>query len=146
MSICGWMKYNSFNYWSRLISLGNGVKNDNILVANREGTNDCAFHIYREHQNRVLESDNFFELNEWVFICAVVTNSGTMKLYKNGILKAYSNGWVPDSLIRTRQYIGRSNWFSDDYYNGEIDDVRIYNRALSELEIELLYHENSWDS
>ena len=37
-------------------------------------------------------------------------------------------------------------WWSDYYhFNGSIDDVRIYNRALSENEIQELYHESGWE-
>ena len=30
------------------------------------------------------------------------------------------------------------------YLYGSLDDVRIYNRALSESEIQALYHEGGW--
>ncbi|MBI5476248.1 MAG: choice-of-anchor D domain-containing protein [Ignavibacteriales bacterium] len=36
--------------------------------------------------------------------------------------------------------LGNGNWFS-----GEIDDIRIYNRALNDTEIDSLYHENGWN-
>ena len=40
--------------------------------------------------------------------------------------------------------IGKNPAGSDRYYNGNIDDIRIYNRALSEDEIQALYHEGGW--
>jgi hypothetical protein len=30
------------------------------------------------------------------------------------------------------------------YFKGSIDDIRLYNRALTESEIVALYHENGW--
>jgi len=30
------------------------------------------------------------------------------------------------------------------YYQGFLDDIRIYNRALSDIEIQALYHEGGW--
>jgi hypothetical protein len=33
---------------------------------------------------------------------------------------------------------------ANEYFPGLIDDIRIYNRALSEPEIQALYHENGW--
>src|ERR1035438_6828266 len=44
-------------------------------------------------------------------------------------------------------HIGRHNDPSagyEYYFNGKIDDIRIYNRALSTAEISALYHENGW--
>ncbi len=37
---------------------------------------------------------------------------------------------------------GNDSW---SYYPGILDDIRIYNRALSEAEIDTLYHEGGWD-
>src|SRR5881296_1766116 len=36
--------------------------------------------------------------------------------------------------------IGRNPVYDDDYFNGKIDDVRIYNRALSATEVKQLYN------
>jgi hypothetical protein len=36
------------------------------------------------------------------------------------------------------------NWGSNYYMRGKIDDVRIYNRALTESEIHALYQEGGW--
>jgi hypothetical protein len=32
----------------------------------------------------------------------------------------------------------------DNFFKGSIDDIRIYNRALTDQEIQQLYHENGW--
>ncbi|UCD37870.1 MAG: T9SS type A sorting domain-containing protein [Fidelibacterota bacterium] len=42
--------------------------------------------------------------------------------------------------------IGRDGDFSADYYTGHLDDIRIYNRALSISEIDSLYHDGGWDT
>ena len=36
-------------------------------------------------------------------------------------------------------YIGRSQFSVDPYFDGAIDDFRVYNRALSATEIQALY-------
>ncbi len=41
--------------------------------------------------------------------------------------------------------IGKKSYDSEGYFNGKIDDIRIYDRALLESEINVLYHEGSWD-
>jgi hypothetical protein len=67
----------------------------------------------------------------------------TMKLYQNGILVATnSEGFEPDSVLRTEQYLGRQNMSWDQWFHGMIDDFRIYGRALTDSEITELYHES----
>ncbi|MDK2907943.1 MAG: hypothetical protein PWQ87_401, partial [Candidatus Woesearchaeota archaeon] len=45
-----------------------------------------------------------------------------------------------NTVVRTNNYIGRSNWVADSYFKGIIDEVVIYNRALSAEEIEKIYN------
>ena len=68
---------------------------------------------------------------QWYHVAG--TNDGTnLKLYINGQLKdsATSTGFLG---VSSNAYIGHGP-ASSLYYNGLIDDVRIYNRALSESE------------
>ncbi len=37
---------------------------------------------------------------------------------------------MPNIVVRTSNYLGRSSWGQDGYYQGKMDDVRIYNRVL----------------
>ncbi len=80
----------------------------------------------------VNEFDWAFELDVWTHI--VVTFDGlNIKLYKDGIL---TETWaIPGMPITGILIIGdpQSAW------DGEIDDIRIYNRVLSETEIQELY-------
>jgi hypothetical protein len=49
------------------------------------------------------------------------------------------NKKYPTSIIRTTCYLGKSNWSGDSYYNGYIDDFRIYDGVLSQSEVNNLY-------
>ena len=62
---------------------------------------------------------------------ASVDDSGLMKLYSNAQLKGSYLGHVPQGVTRSRQYVGRSNWGSDSYFMGMMDDLRVYNRAIA---------------
>ena len=41
---------------------------------------------------------------------------------------------MPRSVVRTKNFLGKSNW-ADAMYRGILDDARIYQRALSQAEI-----------
>ncbi len=62
---------------------------------------------------------------------------GRVKLYVDNVLKADIAGPSGlNNLIRTNNYIGRSNWSGDPCFKGLIDEVRVYNRALTASEIQ----------
>ena len=82
-------------------------------------------------------SEVLIDLNSWQFV-SVVYDGSQMKEYVNGVLK----GSVPNS--GTISYydmpllIGKYNNV-DFYTNAKIDDVSIYNRALSASEVHSIY-------
>jgi Concanavalin A-like lectin/glucanases superfamily/Immunoglobulin domain len=72
--------------------------------------------------------------NQWYQI-AMLRNSGTTSFYVNGVSTPNSNTDTPH--IPTAFRIGSNIGYR--FFNGAIDDVRIYNRALSSNEIAQLY-------
>lgn len=48
-----------------------------------------------------------------------------------------------NQFVLGRQYDGGGNIYSDTYFHGSIDDIKIYNYALSQSEITALYNEPS---
>jgi hypothetical protein len=62
----------------------------------------------------------------------------TAALYDNGAMVSFLTGFTltPQAVGHTfNDYIGRSQW-PDPYYNGTIDEFRIYNNALSSVQVE----------
>jgi len=86
-------------------------------------------------------------LNTWNFV-TIVADTNTITVYANGIAgtPVSYNGLYPlysgpySSLPRL-SYIGASYYSTSslDFLNGYIDDVRIYNRALSAAEVNQIY-------
>lgn len=86
----------------------------------------------------------YLSIGTWAFV-AVTWNAGTgaWQMYLNG-----NPGIYTGSLADLRTYgtdntvtIGRDAWYDRWHFNGVIDDVRIYNRALSAAEIQALFHQ-----
>jgi len=80
-------------------------------------------------------------LNEWSHIVVTINNT-VAKIYKNGIEKDSLNT-TPLSLqmIGTAPVsIGGNSGMSGFYFNGTIDEVRVWNRALSWEEINASYN------
>ena len=79
--------------------------------------------------------------NEWVHVDVVVTEGHT-QLYVNGEMKSESdsNYRLTDILGNNSVLlIGKGNWESGEYYSGWLDNYRIYERALTEEEIQEQY-------
>jgi hypothetical protein len=80
---------------------------------------------------------------DWVFITAIFNpTNNILSIYKDGILEA------TQSISITSMYDGLANFKigsvdafagSPWYFSGDIDDVRIYNGALTQSEIDALY-------
>jgi pimeloyl-ACP methyl ester carboxylesterase len=84
-------------------------------------------------------------INQWEFWSMVYNStSGKVTIYKNGVLdKTINTGNIGNMTNSSPFYIGFSETWSG-YFNGSIDDVRMYNRALSNVEVLTLYNsENS---
>ena len=78
-------------------------------------------------------------LNVWYHVAGVYNASArTLDIYVNGVLNNGTlSGTIPASQINSavNVNIGRRSG-GGFYFNGVIDDVRIYNRALSQAEIQ----------
>lgn len=85
-----------------------------------------------------------FDLNtelvagSWYFVAAT-RNANTIQAYVNGsqTVNQSNTNWPP-SFANTVIGVGYQN-LSGRYFNGSIDDVRIYNRGLSAAEVTSLY-------
>jgi prepilin-type N-terminal cleavage/methylation domain-containing protein len=86
----------------------------------------------------ILISDpNPLPLNVWTHW--VYTYDGTKhRLYRNGVLVASSTE-VPQSAVPSLLMVSGFNINSSEQFLGSIDEVRLYNRVLSDSEIKVLY-------
>ncbi len=88
----------------------------------------------------VSSSANCLKKEKWSFIAGVYDN-GTVSLYINGILISSKNENIEGIINDYGQniHIGKGNNY-EGYIKGSIDEVRIYNRALSTFEVNQLYN------
>jgi len=84
-------------------------------------------------------SSGTIELNTWTFVLASY-NGTNMNLYidTNKSSHTYSDGYYKSSNT-FEAIIGKD---ASNYFNGTIDEIRVFNKALNEDEINLLYYSN----
>jgi hypothetical protein len=125
-----------------------------ILALGSQTCNTCYWHfrVYRNAKLEVAQCNNdqwdwltgstTFSENTWYHV-AVVSNGTSYKLYVNGQEEgltitggANSGDWLGDTDKRDNITIGVFKRAAlDDFFNGIIDEVRLYKRALSANEI-----------
>jgi hypothetical protein len=78
-------------------------------------------------------------LNQWLYV--VWTWDGTLnKIYQNGVLVASASNLNNVPYTHAALSIGSYHQTGAEFFNGLIDEVRIYNRALSAAEISAIYN------
>jgi hypothetical protein len=94
-----------------------------------------------DSSNGQATSTNTLILNDWNHIAG--TWDGTdMKIYINGQFDASTSfSGLLNKGEPNNAYLGRSENVDPGYFEGRLDDARIYNRALSEEEISALFNQ-----
>lgn len=140
-SVSVWVKLNTYASWSRIFDFGNGPANNNVLFSPTNGTSGkAASEIYNGTVSGGQISSPTVQTGTGKWQHLVYTfESGTGKILLNGVVIAQGTQTAPQNVLRTICYIGRSNWTTDTYINGSLDDFRLYDRALTTTEIQSLY-------
>jgi uncharacterized protein (TIGR02145 family) len=144
LTISAWVKVITIQTWARVIEFGNGPSNNNIGLA-LSGTVSGVpsyFNYNTSTPDNVQWANAYFlSPNRW-FHLAVTVSGKTVTLYYNGMLAgSAATTLTPMSVERSINYIGRSNWAENAYASAVFDNIRVYNRALSESEIRILASE-----
>jgi hypothetical protein len=135
-----WVRKVSNNSWSRIFDFGNGNANNNVLLALSNGTTGrpaCEIYAANVSAGQVGSPSATVQNNQWQLL-TYTWSANNARIFINGQMVAQGVQGSPVDIIRTINYIGRSNWANDAYLNARLDDFRLYNRVLSKSEINAL--------
>lgn len=136
-TVSTWIKTATNSSWARVFDFANGQSNNNVLLAYTNGTTGrptAEVYTGTVSGGQVVSPTIQNPLNQWSHL-VVIRSGGTGSIYVNGVLAAQGAMGAPQNVLRTLNYIGRSQWAGDTYANATFDEFRIYNRALSTGEI-----------
>ena len=110
------------------------------LYFHEDNDNNLAFRAKQSSvtKNLIFSPSFFSSVGEWTYLTLVREASTGTYLYKNGVLKTQNltvTG-VIDAYVDSKA-IGKD--YSNNY-EGEVDSVRVYNRALSASEVQAIYN------
>ena len=135
-TISVWVYPQHVGNWSRIIDFGNGVQLSNILLSlSDENSLAPFFEIYSGSKLNAATSSQKITLNQWQLF-ALTFNGIHAYLYLNGTLTAkLALSYILPTLERSHCYIGKSNWPEDGYSSSYLDDLRFYNKSLTQTQI-----------
>lgn len=123
-----------------IISLGNNIMDQAILLGPGIGFGLASYNSDGTYSSSVT-SGSSPTVNTWYHV-VMVRNTTTVSLYVNGNFTASTSiaGKIPGyGSSNYAAYIGRRTGSVPQYFKGKIDDVRMFNRALTQSEITQLY-------
>ncbi len=76
----------------------------------------------------------------WYHVAGSATQGGAMRLYVDGVEEGLAQNIGTLSNIGDRYYIGSNSGSGMDYFDGVIDDVRVYHEVVAASDIAGLFH------
>jgi len=145
-TVCAWSYSNevpSAGKGTVLFAYGDNSGNNSFLVAPYNAlTTEKRLGIFSNSSNQkyVELTQGDWPINKWVHYCVSTTGSSGVNFYQNGLEltnigtnNSYSMATVSAGVSR----IG-VNLNNGSYFNGFLDDIRIYNRVLSSGEVKAM--------
>lgn len=134
MTVSARVKWNGGGAWQRVFDFGNDT-NQHIYFTPRNSSGAPMFVIKNgSGTDQIITAPGAFPIGEWTHV-AVSLGGGTGAIYIDGT-KVASGAMTlaPSSFNPGVNYIGKSQFSADPLFNGQIDDLRIYSRALTDPE------------
>jgi len=139
-SITAWVKLASSPTWNRIFDFGNDTTTYMFLTPNSGSTLRFSITTAGSTMEQQLNATSL-PTGSWQHV-AVTLAGGVGSLYVQGAEVAQSSTITLSASSlgsTTRNWLGRSEFPVDPYSNGQLDNVRIYSRALSAGEVQTLY-------
>jgi len=136
-TVSAWVKRGSNRKWmAGVIKVSDDSWSDGWGIVHKQNTREKIYFFVDGYSNKISTS---LSNNTWTHIVGTYDGS-KMKIYKNGTLAKSKNqsSYYPATLpISIGDDISGSS--IDDRWQGNIDEVKIWHRALSDLEIKTIY-------
>ncbi len=129
-SMCGWARTDTVAAGWRWIAAYGSAGTSQAMFIGMNGTS-----LYGGGYGDDVFASGFWEVDVWHHICLTYDGS-TARLYADGIeVASGAKNW---NLVLNRAHIGRQVNNAVEFWDGMVDDVRIYDYALSPAEIRKL--------
>ena len=134
-TIAAWVNWDGGAAWQRIFDFGNDPTQYMFLSpSSGSGTLRFAVTTNGGGAEQILETSPL-PVGQWRHV-AITRNGNTARLYTNGIVAATNTITIaPASFNPALNNLGESQYAGDPLFNGRLDELFIYNYALSDAEI-----------
>lgn len=135
-TIAAWIRPSASPTWARVFDFGNSTSSY-LFLTTRSGNGTLRFSINNGSGEQLINGPAP-AINTWSHVAVTLAGSSAT-LYLDGRPVGFNPAMTatPASLgSTTANYLGRSQFASDPYFSGAIDDFRILDRALTAAELE----------
>ncbi len=142
-----WVYFDSREYWSRIVDIGQGQSDDNILFARVANNATLALDVYVGGTRSELTAALPNDVGRWIHVAATLDSTGKAIIYIDGVQAATGTISKPAAgLTRSLAYIGKSNWAGDALFKGRMAEVRIWSTPRTQAQIQALMHTSATGS
>ena len=141
LTISMWVNWrSSTTQWQRLFDFGNDEEHYMFLTPNNSYTGTMRFAIKNGGDEQVLDAPTRLTSVVWKHVTVVLGKENTA-IYVDGeeVASTTSITIRPSDFCPVMNYLGRSQFLSDPMLSAWLDDVRVYNYALSSEEVKKVY-------
>jgi hypothetical protein len=139
-TIATWVKLDTTAAWRRIFDFGTGTSANMFLVPTAGSTIRFAITTGGSGAEQRINGTAALPTGVWKHV-AITKSGNTGTLYVDGVQVGQNTSLTlsPSSLGNTtNNWLGRSQ-YADPFLDGQIDEFRIYNRALSAAEVLSLF-------
>jgi arabinan endo-1,5-alpha-L-arabinosidase len=136
-TFAAWVKWNGGGAWQRIFDFGNNTNRYLFLTPSNGVTGRLRFGIKSASSSELtIDAPTALPVNSWCHVAVTLDGSRGL-IYLNGKPVATNNTVPvrPWQVLSRTNYIGESQFGADPAFNGRIDSLRIYGRALGSDEI-----------
>ncbi|MDQ0877740.1 hypothetical protein QFZ77_006399 [Paenibacillus sp. V4I3] len=138
ITVAAWVNLDTVSNWNRIFDFGSGSSTYMFLSPKNGANGKIRFAIKNNNSSeQIIDGQAALPTGGWHHV-AVTLNGSTGILYVDGVQVGTNTGMTlkpSDMGATTQNWIGRSQYATDPYLDGRVDDFRIYNSAMSASQI-----------
>ncbi|MFT7233261.1 MAG: surface protein, partial [Cyclobacteriaceae bacterium] len=139
-----WSKSSATNAWERYVDMGETGGLNNVFFGRSFMLSTLVYQVFNGTEQVVnFEVADAIVENQWQQYVVTHDVDQSIKIYVDGVLIGTGTGPLPVTATRTESYLGKSLFNGDGFLQGELDEVRIYNKAITEAEVSALYQSSN---
>lgn len=137
LTVAMWVKMRNTSAWQRLFDFGNDTDHYMFLTPNTGSI--MRFAIKNGDTEQTVDCKSKLPTLTWKHVAVTIGHDRTV-IYVDGVEAASSTGITicPNDIRPVMNYVGRSQFVGDPMLSADLDDVRIYNYAVSADDVQTI--------